>query len=385
MPAKRCYYEVLNVAKSADDSSIKASYRKLALEFHPDRNPGDEAVAIKFREVQEAFEVLRDPDKRRRYDRYGHAGMGEGMGAGGGGGAEEMMNAFGDLFGSFFGGGGNRRQGGRDLRLDMALDLAEAARGGSKSIEVSRKEACGTCSGSGAAPGTKVARCRTCNGQGVLLQGQGFFRIQRPCHACGGRGETIPDPCRNCRGSGRVDVKQEIEVRFPAGIEDGMRGRIAGYGEAGPSGEPGDLYVFYQVLPHPFFQRDGADLHCEVPVTFSQAALGGEILVPTLLNGPTPIRLEKGLQSGESIRLPGKGMPSLQSKRPGDLVVHVRVETPRNLTPRQEELFRELAGIEDKEVSPQRKSFMDRLKDFFTGSSGDNPKHAEQAATGGKS
>ncbi|MFM7112428.1 MAG: molecular chaperone DnaJ [Planctomycetota bacterium] len=385
MPVKRCFYEVLNVAKNADDTAIKASYRKLALEYHPDRNPGDEAVAVKFREVQEAFEILRDPDKRRRYDRYGHAGLSDGMGGGSASaGAEDMMNAFGDLFGSFFGGGGNRRQGGRDLRLDMALDLAEAARGGSKTISVNRKEACGTCSGSGAAPGTRVAKCRTCNGQGVILQGQGFFRIQRPCHACGGRGETIPDPCRNCRGSGRVDVKQDIEVRFPAGIEDGMRGRIAGYGEAGPGGETGDLYVFYQVLPHPFFQRDGSDLHCEVPVTFSHAALGGEIPVPTLLNGPTPIRFERGQQTCEEIRLPGKGMPNLQSKRPGDLVVHVRVETPRNLTARQEELFRELAAIEDKDVSPQRKSFLDRIKDFFTGSGHEGARQTEQPAPGGK-
>lgn len=385
MPAKRCFYEVLNVAKNADDTAIKASYRKLALEYHPDRNPGDEAVAVKFREVQEAFEILRDPDKRRRYDRYGHAGLSEGMGGGSASaGAEDMMNAFGDLFGSFFGGGGNRRQGRRDLRLDMALDLSEAARGGSKTIAVNRKEACGTCSGTGAAPGTRVAKCRTCNGQGVILQGQGFFRIQRPCHACGGRGETIPDPCRNCRGSGRVDVKQDIEVRFPAGIEDGMRGRIAGYGEAGPGGETGDLYVFYQVLPHPFFQRDGSDLHCEMPVTFSQAALGGEIQVPTLLNGPTPIRLERGQQTGEEIRLPGKGMPNLQSKRPGDLVVHVRVETPRNLTARQEELFRELAAIEDKDVSPQRKSVLDRIKEFFTGSGHEGARQAEQPASGGK-
>jgi molecular chaperone DnaJ len=179
-------------------------------------------------------------------------------------------------------------------------------------------------------------------------------------------------------------VKQDIEVRFPAGIEDGMRGRIAGYGEAGPGGETGDLYVFYQVLPHPFFQRDGSDLHCEVPVTFSQAALGGEIPVPTLLNGPTPIRLERGQQTGEEIRLPGKGMPNLQSKRPGDLVVHVRVETPRNLTARQEELFRELAAIEDKDVSPQRKSFLDRIKDFFTGSGHEGARQTEQPAPGGK-
>ncbi|MCY2947235.1 MAG: molecular chaperone DnaJ [Planctomycetota bacterium] len=386
MPSKRCYYEVLSISKSADDGAIKASYRKLALEYHPDRNPGDEDVAVRFREVQEAFEVLRDPDKRKRYDRYGHAGMGESPGGGGGGG-EDMMNAFGDLFGSIFGGAQQgRRQGGRDLRLDMAIDLAEAARGGSKTIEVTRKEGCRDCSGTGATPGTRVARCRTCNGQGVLLQGQGFFRIQRPCHACGGRGETIPDPCRTCRGSAQVDVRQNIEVKFPAGIEDGMRGRISGYGEAGPGGEPGDLYVFYQVLPHPFFQREGSDLHCEVPITFSQAALGGEIMVPTLLHGPNPIRLERGQQNGEKVRLPGKGLPNLQTKRSGDLVVHVRVETPRNLTPRQEELFRELAAIEDRDVSPQRKSFLDRVKDFFAGTpASDNQRSTDSStSTGGR-
>ena len=366
MPTKRCYYEVLGITRTSDDGSVKAAYRKLVLQYHPDRNAHDPETEVKFKEVQEAYEVLREPGKRQRYDRYGHAGMSDGaMGPGDGG--DAMSDMVSDFFGGIFGGGGGKR-GGRDVRVEITLDLEEAYRGGRKSVNIPRKEKCGDCSGSGAKPGTKIVKCKQCGGQGVILQGQGFFRIQRTCPYCSGRGQTIPDPCRSCQGVGQKEVSVPLEINIPAGVENGMRSRVQGYGEsAAGGGAAGDLHVFFHVLDHPFFQRDGRDLACEVPITFSQGALGAEVLVPTLAGKPVPLRVTPGQQSGDQIRIPSWGMPEIGSGRVGDLIVVIRVETPRNLTKRQEELFRELAGMEETEVSPQRKSFLDRIKEFFTG------------------
>ncbi len=371
MPTKRCYYEVLGIARNSDDTVIKASYRKLVLQYHPDRNAHDPEAEVRFKEVQEAYEVLREPAKRQRYDRYGHAGLSDGpLGPGDGG--DAMSDLVSEFFGGIFGGGGGGRRGGRDVRVELTLDLEEAYRGGRKSVNIPRKEKCGDCSGSGAKPGTKVIKCKQCGGQGVILQGQGFFRIQRTCPYCSGRGQTIPDPCVSCQGVGQREVSLPLEINIPAGVENGMRSRVQGYGETpAGGGAAGDLHVFFHVLDHPFFQRDGRDLACEVPITFSQAALGAEVLVPTLAGKPVPLRVQPGQQSGDQIRIPGWGIPEIGSGRVGDLIVVIRLETPRNLTKRQEELFRELSGLEEAEVSPQRRSFLDRIKDFFTGGEGE--------------
>jgi len=365
MPTKRCFYEVLEISRTSDDGEIKSAYRKLVLQYHPDRNAHDPAAEVRFKEVQEAYEILRDQPRRQRYDKYGHAGLSDGPV--GPTGAEGMADLVSDFFGGIFGGGGGKR-GGRDVRVELTLDLEEAYRGGRKTVSIPRKESCTDCSGTGAKPGTKVVRCKHCGGQGAILQGQGFFRIQRTCPYCSGRGQTIPDPCRSCQGTGAREINMPLEITIPPGVENGMRSRVQGYGEAaGQGGQSGDLHVFFHVLEHPFFQRDGRDLACEVPVTFSQAALGAEVLVPALAGKPVPLRIQAGQQSGDQVRLTGWGMPEIGSARKGDLVVVIRVETPRNLTRRQEELFREMAGLEETEVSPQRKSFLDRIKEFFTG------------------
>ena len=378
MAGKRDYYEVLGVRKDADDETIKRAYRKLAMQFHPDRNVGDTEAEEKFKEAAEAYEILRDPDKRQRYDRYGHAGL-EGMGAPHFSDAQSVFDLFGDLFGDFFGGGGRRGhgpQGGRDLQIAIELDLAEAARGTTKSITIPREENCTECSGTGAKRGTRPATCRRCNGHGVVLQNQGFFRMQQTCRACGGRGVVITDPCATCHGNGRVVARRTLEVAIPPGVDTGTRIRHSGEGEAGdPGGPRGDLYCVLRVREHPFFQRDGVNLICQVPITFSQAALGGAIEVPTL-DGAITHALKSGLQSGEVVRIPGQGMPSLRGGRKGDLLVQVVVETPRNLTKRQEELFRELAELEHKHVSAQRKSFFEKLRTLFTGAA---PGEAKQA------
>jgi molecular chaperone DnaJ len=368
MASKRDFYEVLGVARDASDEDIKRSYRKLAMQFHPDRNVGDAEADIKFKEAAAAYEVLRDPEKRRRYDRYGHAGL-DGAGLHQFTDAQSVVDLFGDVLGDLFGMRGGRRgpQGGRDLEVEVQIDLLEAARGTKKSFPIPREELCGDCNGSGARKGSSPQSCKRCNGQGAVLLSQGFFRVQQTCRACGGRGQVITDHCPTCRGHGRVVAKREIEVTIPPGVDTGNRVRLTGEGEAGDPGAPrGDLYCFIRVKEHTLFHRDGTNLICRVPITFSQAALGGDIEVPTL-DGPITHRLKKGIQAGEIVRIDGKGMPSLRGGRNGDLLVQVMVETPRQLTKRQEELYRELAELDHKHVSPERKGFLDKLKEFFAG------------------
>jgi molecular chaperone DnaJ len=366
MAGKRDYYEVLGVAKDADDDTLKKAYRKLAMQYHPDRNVGDHEAEVKFKEASEAYEVLRDPQKRRQYDRYGHEGL-QGMpmpdfGRG------DVMDLFGEILGGMFGGGGRRGpRGGRDLQMALEIDLVEAFRGAQKTVRVPREEACSDCGGSGARRGTQPSLCRRCGGRGAVLQGQGFFRIQQTCPGCGGRGAVLTDPCPKCRGNGAVEVERTLTVGVPAGVDNDTTLRLSGEGEAGePGGPPGDLYVVFRVKKHQVFVRQGQDLHCEVPVNFSEAALGSAIEVPTLEGKCITHNLKRGTQSGEEVRIAGRGMPNLRGGRPGDLVVHVRVITPRNLSKRQEELLRELAEQEGKHVSPERKSFLDRVKAFFS-------------------
>lgn len=367
MSTKRDYYEILGVAREADSEEIKRAYRKLAMQYHPDRNVGDAEAEEKFKEAAEAYDVLHDAEKRQRYDRYGHAGL-NGLGGPSFTDARSVFDLFGDIFGDFFGGRSGRGgpQGGRDLQVGLEIELIEAARGTRKNITIPREENCSDCSGQGFRKGTKPANCRRCNGQGVVLINQGFFRMQQTCPGCGGRGIIITDPCPTCRGAGRVEARRSLDINVPPGVDTGTRIRLSGEGEAGAPGAPrGDLYCLIKVRDHAFFQRDGNHLLCQVPITISQAALGGEIEVPSL-DGPITHTLKRGVQSGEVVRLAGRGMPNVRGGRPGDLLVQVMVETPRSLNKRQEELFRELAELDHKHVSPQRKSFLDKLKDFFS-------------------
>jgi molecular chaperone DnaJ len=361
---KRDYYEVLGVARNADPEEVKRAYRRLAMEYHPDRNVGNAEAEERFKEAAEAYEVLRDPEKRQRYDRYGHAGL-EGVPHFND--AQSVFDLFGDLFGDFF--GQRQRHGpqpGRDLQVTIELELTEAARGTTKTISIAREELCGECSGSGSKRGTQPAMCKRCQGRGVIVQAQGFFRVQQTCRACGGRGAVVANPCPECNGAGRILARRSLDVALPPGVDTGTRIRLSGEGEAGdPRAPRGDLYCLIRVREHPFFQRDGANLICQVPITFSQAALGGEIEVPTL-DGTIHHPLKRGVHSGEVVRIAGRGMPNLRGGRPGDLLIQVVLETPRNLTKRQEELFRELAELDQKHVQPQRKSFLDKVKAFFT-------------------
>ncbi len=366
MVNKRDYYEVLGVARDADEDTLKRAYRKLAMQYHPDRNVGDAEAEAKFREASEAYDVLRDSQKRQLYDRYGHAGL-EGAGLPNFGNADSVMDMFGDIIGDLFGGG--RRRGprsGRDLQMTLEIDLLEAARGAQKEIKVPLKEACSDCGGNGAQPGTKPTSCRRCGGHGVVIQGQGFFRIQQTCGACGGQGAVITDPCRTCRGLGAVEVERTLNVNIPPGVDNDVSIRLSGEGEIGERGAPpGDLYVVLRTRRHPIFARHGQDLHCEVPVTMSQAALGRSIEVPTLDGQFVAQTLKRGIQSGDEVRIAGKGMPALRGGRTGDLVVHVRIVTPRKLTKRQEELFQELEEIDGTEMPPEHKSFFERIREFF--------------------
>jgi molecular chaperone DnaJ len=374
MAGKRDYYEVLEVSRDADDETIKRAYRRLAMQYHPDRNHGDKEAAERFRECAEAFEVLRDPEKRARYDRYGHAGL-EGLNMPHFEDADSVMDLFGDLLGGFFGGGMGGRggpAGGRDLQVTVELDLLEAAKGVTRTIHLRRQETCSDCGGSGARPGSRPATCRRCGGRGAVLIGQGFFRIQQTCPGCGGRGSVITDPCLKCQGGGRVEVEHDVPVNIPAGVDNGVTIRHDGYGDLGRrGGPPGDLYVVVKVRKHPLFVRDGLDLHCEVPITFSQAALGGVVEAPTLEGKFVTHALKRGTQTGDEVHIPGLGMPNLtrdgrNDGRKGDLVLHLKVVTPRKLTKRQEELLRVLGEIDGVNVPPERKSFLDRIKAFFS-------------------
>ena len=377
--SKRDYYEVLGVSRTATDVEIKSAYRKLALKYHPDRNPGDHAAEEKFKESAEAYSVLADGDKRHLYDRYGHAGLG---GAATGGfdptvftGFEDILGGLGDIFGlgDVFGGGRRRGgvQRGADLRYDLEISFDEAATGTETAVQIPRLESCETCSGSGAAPGSKATTCPQCQGRGQLRYQQGFFTVARTCGQCRGTGSVIAKPCTTCKGSGRVQKERKLTVRVPAGIATGQRLRLSGEGEAGgPGGPPGDLYVVIHVQEHPFFHRDGNDLYCEVPLNFPTLALGGEIRIPTL-EGEEPFKVPEGTGSGQSFRLRGRGMPDVSGRGRGDLFVTVKVITPKKLSKEQKKLLEQLATSLPKEqfeptpVDHEDKGLFDRVKDIF--------------------
>ncbi|MEK8050600.1 molecular chaperone DnaJ [Ideonella sp. DXS22W] len=378
--AKRDYYEVLGVAKNASDDDIKKAYRKLAMKYHPDRNQGDEAKKAeeKFKEAKEAYEMLSEPAKRQAYDQYGHAGVdpNSGMGRGGPGaeGFGGFAEAFGDIFGDIFnggrrgGGGGQQVYRGADLSYAMEITLEEAANGKEAQIRIPSWDSCDTCHGTGAKPGTSVKTCPTCNGSGTVHMRQGFFSIQQTCPHCHGTGKVIPEPCTSCNGAGKIKRQKTLEVKIPAGINEGMRIRSAGNGEPGTNGGPaGDLYIEIRIKEHDIFERDGDDLHCTVPVSFTTVALGGTIEVPTLA-GKAEIELPEGTQHGKTFRLRGKGIKGLRSSYPGDLYAHVAVETPVKLTEHQRKLLKELDESLKKggeKHSPNAKSWTDRVKDLF--------------------
>ncbi len=369
MVTKRCYYDVLSVARDAPEREIARAYRKLAVMYHPDSNPGDQDVAAKFKECAEAYEVLGDAGKRARYDRYGHAGVENGHAS-----AEDIFAAFGDFFGGsvfegFFGGRGNQRRSrrGADIRVDVNLTLEEAFTGVRKKIKFPRHKTCEDCHGSGSKPDSSPQTCPQCGGRGQLLQSAGMLRVQTTCPRCRGAGQVITDPCNKCRGAGVVASHVELEVAIPAGIDDGMRVRLNGEGEPSPDGGPsGDCYCFISIRSHALFHRDGSNLILQIPITYTQAALGAEIDVPTLV-GRKSLAIPRGSQSGEVFKLRGMGMPSPQGGRPGDLLVQTFIETPKKLSLQQEKLLRELAECEKSDVSPQRKSFFDKIKEYFSG------------------
>ncbi|MGE0713536.1 MAG: molecular chaperone DnaJ [Planctomycetota bacterium] len=372
---KRDYYEVLGVERGADANEIKKAFRKLALKYHPDKNPDDPAAEERFKEVAEAYEVLSDAEKRDRYDRFGHAGV-EGVRAASGD-FESIFESFGDLFGGglfggLFGGGGRRRRGGgprggSSLQMELEVDFLEAARGASKTVGFDRLEPCLECHGSGARKGSSPETCGTCAGRGAVVQSTGFFQIQTTCPACRGQGTVIRERCGGCAGEGRVPRKREVTVDIPAGIEDGMRLRLAGEGEPGEAGAPaGDLYLVVRIREHELFGRQDDHVLVEVPVTFSQAALGATIEVPTI-DGKDSLTIKRGTQSGSLYTLRGKGIPSVRGGRRGDQIVRVVVEVPTKLTKKQEELLRAFAETEEKHVSPERKSFFEKLKSYFEG------------------
>lgn len=372
--AKRDFYEILGVNRDAGDDDIKKAYRKLAMKYHPDRNPDSKDAEDKFKEAKEAYEILSDSQKRAAYDQYGHAGVDPQAGFGGGGGAGYggFADAFGDIFGDIFGGGGRGGRSnvyrGSDLRYNLEISLEEAARGTETKIRIPTQEECETCHGTGAKPGTEAKTCSTCGGHGQVRIQQGFFSIQQTCHTCHGSGKVIPNPCGSCHGAGRVKSYKTLSVKIPSGVDEGDRIRLSGEGEAGINGGPsGDLYVVVHIKPHEVFQRDGNDLHCEMPISFTTAALGGEIEIPTL-DGMARLKIPAESQSGKVFRLRGKGIKGVRASAPGDLMCHIVVETPVNLTERQKELLRELEDISSGSAgthNPRAKSWMDKVKEFF--------------------
>ena len=377
--SKKDYYETLGVPKNASDEEIKKAYRKLAMKHHPDRNQGEtsKAAEVKFKEAKEAYEMLSDPQKRAAYDQHGHAGvdpnMRGGPGAEGFGGFAE---AFGDIFGDVFGGGRRGHGGGRqvyrgsDLSYAMEVTLEEAANGKDAQIRIPSWDDCETCHGTGAKPGTKPITCTTCHGSGAVQMRQGFFSVQQTCPQCQGKGKIIPEPCTSCHGQGKIKKQKTLEVKIPAGIDDGMRIRSTGNGEPGTNGgPPGDLYIEIRLKKHDIFERDGDDLHCQVPLSFTTAALGGEIEVPTLA-GKAAIDIPEGTQAGKQFRLRGKGIKGVRSSYPGDLYCHVSIETPVKLTEHQRKLLKDLEESLKKggaKHSPTGSSWTDRLKSFFSG------------------
>ena len=375
----RDYYEILGVARTCDDAGLKVAFRKLAMEHHPDRNGGSEAAEARFKEINEAYSILADAQKRAAYDRFGHAGV-NGQGGGGGGQFHDVNDIFNDVFGDVFGdmfGGSRRQRGGpargQDLRYDLEVTLEQAYAGAEVEIVVPAAISCESCDGSGAKAGTSPTVCGTCGGAGRVRASQGFFSVERACPRCGGAGKQINEPCTSCRGHGQVRKDRTLQVRIPAGVDDGSRIRLAGEGDAGARGGPrGDLYIFLSVRAHELFERDGLDLLCTVPVPMSVAALGGEIEAPCLMGGENcdghcriDVKVPEGTQTGRTVRLKGKGMPSLRSRERGDLLVELFVETPTRLNARQKELLREMAALCEDQQHPKSASFVGKAKRFW--------------------
>ena len=371
--SKADYYEVLGVGRNASDQELKSAYRKLAMKYHPDRNPGDHAAEEKFKQASEAYQVLCDADKRAAYDRYGHAGV---TSAGPGGfsgfsGSVDLGDIFGDLFGEMFnvGGGGHQRgsrqQRGDDLRFDLTIEFEDAIFGAEREIKIRRLETCVTCSGRGSASGRGPTVCTQCQGRGQIRYQQGFFSVARTCSTCGGTGSIIGDPCQTCRGETRVAKELKLNVKVPPGVEDGTRIRYAGEGDAGRSSGPkGDLYVVLSIRPHDFFERQGQDLHCVVPISFPQAALGAEIELPGI-DGPVNFKIPEGTQSGKELRVRGRGVPFLNEKGHGDLVVKVLVQVPRKLSRAQRDVVQKLAELMNVDNKPTSSSLLEKMKDLF--------------------
>jgi len=371
MATKRDYYEVLGIERSASEKDIATSYRRLAIKYHPDSNPNDEEATERFKEAAEAYEVLSDPEKRSRYDQYGHAGV---EGAAHFNSVDDIFDAFSDLFGgggglfgNMFGGGRRRRQRrGADVRCDVTLTLEEAAKGVKKSVSFKRSKKCDKCEGKGSQPGSHLEACRRCGGHGQVAQSMGFVRVQTTCPSCQGTGTIIANPCDSCGGNGFVSDRASLEVAIPAGIDDGMRLRVSGEGEPSPEGgPPGDCYCFIQVRPHKLFEREGSNLILRLPISYTQAALGATIEVPTL-DGRHELDIPKGTQSGEVFRKSGLGLQDPTGGRKGDLLIQTYIETPKKLSAQQEKLLRELAELEHVDVSPHRKSFLEKIRDYFS-------------------
>ena len=371
MSTEMDFYEVLGVERTADDRTIKSAYRKLAMEYHPDRNGGCKDNEAKFKAISVAYDCLKDPQKRAAYDRYGHAAFQNGGGGGGHPGADfgDIGDIFETIFGSAFGGGGRQQaRRGADLRYDMEVSLDEAYDGQTREIEIEVSQACDTCHGSGATPGTEARRCNLCSGHGKVRAKQGFFVVERPCPNCHGAGQVIENPCRSCGGEGRVDRPQKLEVEIPPGVDTGTRIRLSGKGEAGPRGAPpGDLYIFVHVRAHPVFQREGTTLITRVPISFTTAALGDTIEIPDLGGESHQVSIPAGIQSGKQLRVRGGGMPVLQGRGRGDMVVEIVVETPTKLTKAQREILQQFRETETGDECPESRGFFEKLKSAFGG------------------
>lgn len=373
--SKRCFYEVLEVERSVSDGELKTAFRKAAMKWHPDRNPGDKAAEVKFREIAEAYEILKDPQRRAAYDQFGHTAFEQGAGAGQAGFGNDFSEFMTDIFDTFFGDqrqrGRQTRNRGSDLRYNLEITLEESFAGKTASIRIPTAIRCEACQGNGTKAGSRPRTCPTCAGAGQVRTSQGFFSIQRTCPTCNGRGEIIENPCEACHGAGRQTHERTLSVNVPAGVEDGTRIRLAGEGEAGSQGAPsGDLYIFIAIKPHAIFQRDGADLFCRVPISMTVAALGGELDVPTLDGAQTQVKVPEGTQTGKQFRLRGKGMPVLRTRNVGDLYIQVVVETPQNLTRRQRELLAEFERESSGDTHPESSGFLSRVKELFAGLSG---------------
>ncbi len=375
---KRDYYEVIGVQNNANETELKSAFRKMAIKYHPDKNPNDKNAEIKFKELNEAYQILSDPQKRAAYDRYGHQAFENSGGSQGFSGefSSSMSDIFEELFGEFTGrgrrgggggGGNNGRERGSDMRYDLEISLEEAFSGKAAELKIPTAVVCEACGGTGAKKGSKPKTCPTCGGAGRVRATQGFFSIERTCPTCGGRGEVIQDPCDVCSGAGRVMRERTLSVNIPAGVEDGTRIRLAGEGEAGARGGPsGDLYIFISIKPHSLFQREGADIFCRVPISFVTAAMGGEFNVHTIGGSEVKVSVPEGTQTGKQFRLKGKGMPVLRSREIGDLYIQVTVETPQKLTRRQKELLQEFDSESSKETHPESVGFFSRMKEFFS-------------------